>query len=154
MNTVPVVQNTGLTLADWDQVHTQVQAVLDVLAQQVRARCPAVVIRPRRRNAGPVWSLYSYREFNLTDDDTEAEDVIAAMIFCPAGDGIRIRADIGGGETGLTDYETVEQRVPANLAAVLAAAQELGKELSRQDQVVVKALSERRPPPDSRKGKA
>jgi hypothetical protein len=154
MNTTPAVQNFGLTPADWDQIHGQVQAAFDVLAQRVRARCPGVVVRSGRRTAGRVWSLYSYREFNLTDDDTEAEDIVAAMMFSPTGDSIQIRADIGGGETGLTDYEAPERLVPANLPAVLAAARELGEELGRQDEVVVKAVSERRPPPDSRKGQA
>ncbi|HTU20485.1 MAG TPA: hypothetical protein VMG10_20645 [Gemmataceae bacterium] len=154
MSTAPAVQNSGLTPADWDQVHSQVQAALDVLAQRVRVRCPAAIVRPGGRTAGRVWFLSSYREFNLTEDDTEAEDVVAAMTFSPAADGIRILADIGGAATGLTDYEAPERFVPANLAAVLAAARELGEELGRQDEVVVNALSERRPPPDYHKERA
>jgi hypothetical protein len=148
MNSVSAVQNSGLTPADWDEVHSQVQAAFDVLARQVRSRCPAVVVRAGGRTAGRVWSLYSFRAFNLTEDDTEAEDVVAAMTFSPAGDGIRILADIGGAETGLTDYEAPERFVPASLPTLLSAARELGEELGRQGEVVIKALSERRPPPD------
>jgi hypothetical protein len=155
MNTAPAVEDSGLTPADWDQVHAQVQAALAVLAQRVRARCPAVVVGPGRRTAGRVWSLYSYREFNLTEDDAAAEDVVAGMMFSPTGDRIQVRADVGGGETGLTDYEAPERLVPANLSAVLAAARELGEELGRQDEAVVKAVSEHRPPPDVlREGRA
>ncbi len=154
MNTASAVQNSGLTPADWDQVHSQVQAALDVLAQRVRVRCPGVLVRPGGRTAGRVWSLSSYREFNLTEDDTEAEDIAAAMTFSPTADAIRILADIGGAATGLTDYEAPERFVPANLPAILAAAREVGEELGHQDEVVVKALSERRPPPDYPKGRA
>ena len=151
MNTAPAVQNSGLTPADWDQVHGQIQATLDVLAQRVCMRCPAVVVRPGGKTAGRVWFLSSYREFNLTEDDAEAEDVVVAMTFSPAADGIQILAEIGGAATGLTDYGATERFVPANLAAVLAAARALGEDLGRQDEVVVTALSERRPPPDYRK---
>jgi hypothetical protein len=151
MSTAPTIQDSGLTPADWDQVHGQVQAALDVLARRVLSRCPAVVVRAGRRNAGRVWSLYSYRPFNLTEDDTEAEDVVAAMTFSPTAGGIQILADVGGAETGRTDYESPERLVPANLPAVSAAVRELGEELGRQDEAVVRAVSERRPPPDYRK---
>jgi hypothetical protein len=154
MNPSPAVQNSCLTPADWDQVHGQIQAAFDVLAQRVRMRCPTVIVRPAGKTAGRVWFLSSYREFNLTEDDAEAEDVVVAMTFSPAADGIRILAEIGGAATGLTDYEAPERFVPANLPAVLAAARELGEELGRQAEVVVKALSERRPPPDYRKERA
>jgi hypothetical protein len=153
MSTAPVIRNPGLTPGEWDQVHGQVQAALDVLAQRVRSRCPSVIVRIGGRTSGRVWFLYSYREFNLSEDDSEAEDIVAGINFSGEGDDIRIRADVGGAETGETDYEAPERVVPANLAAVLAAARELGEELSRQDEIVVKAMFERRPPPDYRKGR-
>lgn len=154
MNTAAAVQNSSLTPADWDQVHGRIQATLDVLAQRVCMRCPTVVVRPGGKTAGRVWFLSSYREFNLTEDDAEAEDIVVAMTFSPAADGIRILAEVGGAATGLTDYEAPERFVQANLSAVLAAARELGEELGHQDEVVVRALSERRPPPDYRKERA
>jgi hypothetical protein len=152
MSAAPVVQNPGLTPGEWDRVHAQVQSAFDGLAQGVRSRCPSVTVRPGGRTSGRVWFLYSHRDFNLTQDDSEAEDVVAGVTFSPEGDGVRIQADIGGGETGQTDYEASERVVPANLTAVLTAARELAEELSRQDEVVAKAMSERRPPPNYRDG--
>ena len=153
MSTVPVVRNPVITPGEWDQVDAQVQSALDQLAKRIRSRCSSVIVRVGGRTTGRVWFLYSYREFNLTQDDSEAEDVIAGILFSADGAGVRIRADIGGSATGCTDYEAAERVVPAHLTAVLAAARELGEELSRQDEVVVKALSERRPPPDYRNGR-
>ena len=153
MSTAPVTRNPGLSEAEWDQVHAQVQSAFELLAHRVRSRCPGVIVRAGGRTSGRAWLLYSYRDFNQTEDDSEAEDVVAGMTFSPEGDAIGILADIGGGETGQTDYEAPERVVPANLTAVLAAARELGEELSRQDEIVVKAMSEHRPPPDYRKGR-
>jgi hypothetical protein len=152
MSAAPVIQNPGLTPDEWDQVHAQVQSVFDRLAQRVRSRCPSVLVRAGGRSSGRVWFLYSDRSFNLTQDDSEAEDIVAGITFSPQRDGIGVRADIGGGDTGQTDYEAPERVVPANLNAVLAAAREMAEELSCQDEVVVKAMSERRPPPDYRGG--
>lgn len=153
MSTVPVVRNPVLTPDEWAQVDAQVQSALDVLAKRIRSRCSSVIVRVGGRTTGRVWFLYSYREFNLTQDDSEAEDVIAGIHFSADGEGVRIRADIGGSATGCTDYEAPERIVPANKTAVVAATRELGEELSRQDEVVVKALSERRPSPDYRNGR-
>jgi len=152
MNPTPATAQAGLSPADWEEVHTQVQAVFDVLEGRVRSRCPSVTVRSGR-TSGHVWFLFTHRDFNLTGDD-EAEDIVASMSFTlsPAGKDISIEADIGGGETGITDFEIAERTVPAERAAVLAAARAVAEELSRQDEVVVKALAERRPPPNYRGG--
>jgi hypothetical protein len=152
MSTAPAIRNAGLTPAEWDEVHEQVQAVLDVLAQRVRRRCASVIARTGGRTSGRVWFLYSYREFNLAEDDSEAEDVVTGMLFSPEGNGVRILADIGGAETGATDYEAPERAVTANLADIQIAVRELGEQLSKQDEIVLKALSEHRLPPDYRNG--
>ncbi len=154
MNTAPAVQNSSLIPADWDQVHEQIQATLDELARRVCMRCPATVVRPGGKTAGRVWYLSSYREFNLTEGDAEAEDIVVAMTFSPVAVCIRIQAEVGGAATGRTDYEAPERFVPASLPAVLAVTRELGEELCCWDEVVVQALSERRPPPDYRKERA
>jgi hypothetical protein len=52
------------------------------------------------------------------------------------------------------DYEAPERIVPAERMAVLATARALAEELSRQSEVVVKAMAERRPPPNYRGGQA
>ncbi|HBI44603.1 MAG TPA: hypothetical protein DDY78_17400 [Planctomycetales bacterium] len=148
MSTVPEVRNPTLTASEWDQVDAQVQSALDVLAERVRARCSSVIVRAGGRTSGRVWFLYSYREFNLTQDDTEAEDVIAGIHFSADGEGVQIRSDIGGSETGCTDYEVPERVVAANLSDIQIAVRELGEELSKQDEIVVTAMSERRLPPD------
>jgi hypothetical protein len=148
MSTAPATQNLGLTPGEWDRVHEQVQAALEMLARRVRSRCPSVIARAGGRTVGRVWFLYSYREFNLTEDDSEAEDITVGMLFSAQGGNIRILADVGGAETGHTDYEAPERIVPANQTAVLTAARELGDELCRQDEIVVAAMSERRIPPD------
>jgi hypothetical protein len=152
MNPTTGTVRAGLSPADWEDVHTQVQAVFDDLENRVRSRCPSVNVRSGK-TSGRVWFLYTYRHFNLTTDD-EAEDIVAGVSFTPSptGDGICILADIGGGETGVTDFEIAERTVPAERGAVLAAARELVEELSRQDEVVAKALAERRPPPNYRAG--
>ena len=154
MNTAPVIQNPGLTEREWEQVHAQVHSAFNGLAQRVRSRCPSVIVRAAGKTSGRVWFLYSYREFNLTESDTEAEDIVAGMHFSSVGDSIRIQADLGGAETGQTDFEAPARVVPANLNAVLAAARELGEELSLQDEILVKALTERRPPPNDRNSMA
>ena len=68
------------------------------------------------------------------------------------GDHILIQSDIVGGDTGHIDFEAPQRVVPANLNAVLTAARELAEELSRQDEVVIESMSERRPPPNYRDG--
>ena len=150
MSTAPVTRKPGLTQTDWDHVHTQVQTAFDALAQRVRSSCPAVVVRDGGKSVGRVWFLFSFREFNLSADDSKAEDIIAGVHFSPEGDGIRIRADVGGAETGQIDYEAPERVVPANLGAVMAAVRDLTDRLIGQEEVVVTAMSERRPPPNYR----
>ncbi len=150
MSITPLIQCPGLTAGNWDQVHAQVQASLDVLSHEVRSRCPSVFVRRGGNTSGRVWYLYSYREFNLSEDDSEVEDTVAGLTFSPEGARIRIQADIGGAATGIIDYEAPERLVPADLSAVLTAAGELSDELIQRADVVVTAISERRPPPNYR----
>jgi hypothetical protein len=88
----------------------------------------------------------------MTDDDSQAEDIVAEVLFAPSptGEGICIKAEIGGGATGITDYEIPQRVVPADRGVVLATARQLAGELGRQTDIVVQAVTERRPPPNYR----
>lgn len=154
MSAAPETGGTGLSQSEWDQVHAQVQSILDSLARRVRSRCPAATEKSGRTSAR-AWFLFSYRDFNQERADQEAEDVVVGLLFSPSPNvnGVRITGDIGGGVSGETDYAIGERIVAANLNAVLAAACEGAEELSRQDEIVVKAVSQRRPAPSYRPGK-
>lgn len=152
MNPTPAIQPASLSRDDWDKVHAEVQSILERLAVAVRSRCPSVRVRTGR-TSGRVWFLYTHLDFNLTEG-SDVEETVVGISFSPGPDahGILVNGDIGGGETGITDHEVPDKVVPADLTAVLSAAREVAEDLCRQDEIVAKALAERRLPPNYRAG--
>jgi hypothetical protein len=102
------------------------------------------------KTAACAFFLFTYLGFNWKDD-ADSEAVVVGVDFVPSqtrGE-VVLRGDICGDETGHVYYE-IEKKVPETRLAILTAARETAEQLSKQVDVVEKALSERRSSPSYR----
>lgn len=137
-----------LAEGDWDKIHERIQQILATMVEPVQRSAPGIRATGGR-TSGRVWQLYSYMAFTPQDSDLEA--IIAGVTFAISAGQLVVKADIGGEETGRTDYETEEQHTADDFQSALMAGERLATELSAHTDVVVRALAEHRCPPDYRK---
>jgi hypothetical protein len=131
---------SGLAAADWDRVHEVVQGVLGEMARDVERRWPEIGSRPGRTTTRR-FPLFSFRTF-FTKVDRGADPVVVGLDFKPEADGVRVRGDISGEESGRVWYdEECEQTAAKSLDSILAAAQEIAGRLARQSDLLPSALA-------------
>lgn len=131
---------------DWDEIHWVVQGIFGAMANRIHRRCLAIRSQGAR-TSGRSFSLFTYRVFNLTGDE-ESESVIVGLIFEPTSTGaIAVRGDIGGEESGRTDFELDERVVAGSRSYLLPMAAQMAMQLGEQVELVVRSVLERHPPP-------
>src|SRR5271166_1771572 len=93
----------GLSSAQWDEIHTVVQANLAPLAARIERFCPDVGRRAARMGSA-IFLLFSYRTFEPPEAGG-LEPVVVGVNFKAQGEGILIHGDICTEETGRILYD-------------------------------------------------
>lgn len=139
-------QGGGLGPVDWDRVHETVQGLLGRLVHTLAAQRPDIRSQPGRA-AARAFPLFTYRTFDVPADHA-IDPVVVGVVFEPAatGNGLSLRADICGEESGRIFYALQEREVALAAEPVLTAAQELASQLSEQVEIVIAALAQPCPP--------
>ena len=92
--------------------------------------------------------LFSFMTFDLGDQE-ELDPVIVGLTFEPSlsGDGVRVRGDISGEETGRIDFELPEIAATDTRGGVLPIALEMATILAEQADLIARSVFDRYPPP-------
>jgi hypothetical protein len=108
----------------------------DVLAQRLSK---AVMVRPGRTSTQR-FPLFSYLTFSQPDRP-ETDPVVVGVDFAFQAEGLLVRGDIAGEESGQVFFSGKEEVVKApSLPGVLEAAREVANHLVAQGQGVLQAL--------------
>src|SRR5436305_396528 len=111
----------GLTAAEWDHIHEAVQQFLAQMARQVSEEGSAISSRGGRTSTQR-FPLFSYRTFQ-TAAEPEADAVLVGVDFQAQEQGVSIRGDISGEETGHVFFdEACEAEAEPHRDSVVRAA--------------------------------
>jgi hypothetical protein len=136
----PPGSESGPAPIDWDDVEREAQRAFNELADHVHQRLADVRSRAGKTTARG-FALFAYRVFDR-DTGADTEPVVVGIVFEEqrGANRIVVTGDIADEGSGLVWYEAPNREVAADPAAVLAAAQEVARDLARQDAVVVQQL--------------
>ena len=131
---------------DWDDMDFQVQGLLSKLFRSVKRALPDVR-QLRGKTTGRIFYLYSYCSFQL-DDDPDFESLVIGVMFEPCEKGLRVRGEIGGEESGRSDFDSTTVETALEFSKAAAAARRIVIELESQTDLIVRRLIERHPVPE------
>jgi hypothetical protein len=150
MSMPPLTQDNGLTETAWQHLHEKLQHGLVSLLEAVQRQLPEIETEVGK-TVTQRCPLFSFRIFRWRGEpDLEA---VVVGIDCQAEAGKNtfvVRTDIGGEESGQTDFVKEYHGVSASLAALESAIGQAAAQLGNQVETIVQALRTRRQAPDYR----
>ncbi len=137
-NTAPP-RGSALTPEFWAEVHDEIQKEFAILETEVRGKVGGIRVTAGRTQ-GDRFFLFSYRTFIGTD--SALDPVVIGMTFTPADQGVTVEADVSGEQTGDWISSAPGKTVSDSREALLAAAVESARELSRAAEAIAGALTD------------
>jgi hypothetical protein len=130
---------------DWDEVQRAVEEAFSQLAASVAGRLPGVRCRPGA-NRSPAVLLYAYSVFDLPDPP-DADPIVVGVSFKRGANGILVRGDICGEESGEIYWapSTCRVLVPQDAGGVLLAGRTVATLLAREVEMLMNLLRRREP---------